>query len=221
MRDIKIGIIGLGYVGMPLAAAFSDAFSVVGFDLNEKRINELKNGIDRTLELDEEQMAKVLKNGMKFSVNLDDIKECNFYIVTVPTPIDKNNRPDLTPLYKSSASLAKVLKKGDIVVYESTVYPGVTEDECVPVLETSGLKFGVDFECGYSPERINPGDKEHTVTKIKKIISASSSAALKTVEDVYSKIIKAGVYKASSIKVGRSRKSHRKYAARHKYCLCK
>ncbi|WP_419258490.1 nucleotide sugar dehydrogenase [Campylobacter fetus] len=206
MRDIKIGIIGLGYVGMPLAAAFSDAFSVVGFDLNEKRISELKNGIDRTLELDEEQMAKVLKNGMKFSVNLDDIKECNFYIVTVPTPIDKNNRPDLTPLYKSSASLAKVLKKGDIVVYESTVYPGVTEDECVPVLETSGLKFGVDFECGYSPERINPGDKEHTVTKIKKIISASSSAALKTVEDVYSKIIKAGVYKASSIKVAEAAK---------------
>ncbi|AVK81621.1 nucleotide sugar dehydrogenase [Campylobacter fetus] len=206
MRDIKIGIIGLGYVGMPLAAAFSDAFSVVGFDLNEKRINELKNGIDRTLELDVMQMTKVLKNGMKFSINLDDIRECNFYIVTVPTPIDKNNRPDLTPLYKSSASLAKVLKKGDIVVYESTVYPGVTEDECVPVLETSGLKFGVDFECGYSPERINPGDKEHTVTKIKKIISASSPKALETVEAVYSKIIKAGVYKASSIKVAEAAK---------------
>ncbi|PPB53881.1 nucleotide sugar dehydrogenase [Campylobacter hyointestinalis] len=206
MRDIKIGIIGLGYVGMPLAAAFSDAFSVVGFDLNEKRINELKNGIDMTLELDAMQMAKVLKNGMKFSINLDDIRECNFYIVTVPTPIDKNNRPDLTPLYKSSASLAKVLKKGDIVVYESTVYPGVTEDECVPVLETSGLKFGVDFECGYSPERINPGDKEHTVTKIKKIISASSPKALKTIEAVYSKIIKAGVYKASSIKVAEAAK---------------
>lgn len=206
MKDIKIGIIGLGYVGMPLAAAFSDEFSVVGFDLFARRIDELKNGIDRTLELSSEQMAKVIKNGMKFSSNLDDLKECNFYVVTVPTPIDKNKRPDLTPLYKASASIAKVLKKGDIVVYESTVYPGVTEDECVPVLETSGLKFGMDFECGYSPERINPGDKEHTVTKIKKIISASSPKALEIVEAVYSKIIKAGVYKASSIKVAEAAK---------------
>ncbi|ANE36350.1 polysaccharide biosynthesis protein, nucleotide sugar dehydrogenase, TviB family [Campylobacter iguaniorum] len=206
MKDIKIGIIGLGYVGMPLAAAFSDEFSVVGFDLSARRIDELKNGIDRTLELSSEQMAKVIKNGMKFSSNLDDLKECNFYVVTVPTPIDKNKRPDLTPLYKASASIAKVLKKGDIIVYESTVYPGVTEDECVPVLETSGLKFGVDFECGYSPERINPGDKEHTVTKIKKIISASSPKALEIVEAVYSKIIKAGVYKASSIKVAEAAK---------------
>lgn len=205
-EDINIAVIGLGYVGMPLASALSDEFSVTGFDLNHERINELKSGFDKTLELDKFQMKKTLKNKMKFSLNLDDLKKCNFFIVTVPTPIDKNKRPDLTPLYKASASIAKVLKKGDIVVYESTVYPGVTEEICVPILQESGLKFGIDFECGYSPERINPGDKNHTVAKIKKIISASSKEALNTIEMVYGKIIKAGVYKASSIKVAEAAK---------------
>lgn len=151
-------------------------------------------------------MKRAIENGMKFSFNEDDLRECNFYIVAVPTPIDKNKRPNLTPLYRASETISKVLKKGDIVVYESTVYPGVTEDECVPILEKSGLKFGVDFECGYSPERVNPGDKEHTVTKIKKIISASSPAALARVEAVYGAVIEAGIYKASSIRVAEAAK---------------
>ena len=206
MNEIKIGIIGLGYVGLPLAAAMSEKFGVVGFDLFERRINELQNGIDRTLELNAVQMKRAIENGMKFSFNEDDLRECNFYIVAVPTPIDKNKRPNLKPLYRASETISKVLKKGDIVVYESTVYPGVTEDECVPILEKSGLKFGVDFECGYSPERVNPGDKEHTVTKIKKIISASSPATLARVGAVYGAVIEAGIYKASSIKVAEAAK---------------
>ena len=155
---MKIAVVGLGYVGLPLAAAFSEKYEVVGFDVNAKRIEELKSGYDRTLELSNEQMKKAIDNGMKFSLNLDDIRSCNFFIVTVPTPIDKNKRPDLTPVVKATESVAKVLKKGDIVVYESTVYPGVTEEICVPLLEKSGLKFNKDFFCGYSPERINPGD---------------------------------------------------------------
>ncbi len=202
----KIAVIGLGYVGMPLAAALARRFEVVGFDINTARIDELKSGIDRTLELNSDQMATAIKNGIKFSSDLNDIKSSDFYIITVPTPIDGANHPDLSPLYKASESVAKVLKKGDIVVYESTVYPGVTEDECVPVLQKSGLKLGVDFEVGYSPERINPGDKEHTVTKIKKIISASSKDALNAIEMVYSSVIEAGVYKASSIKVAEAAK---------------
>ena len=206
MKEIKIAIIGLGYVGMPLGAALSAKFEVRGFDLNSTRINELQSGFDRTLELDENQMKKVLENGMSFSADLESIKECNFYIVTVPTPIDEYNNPDLSPLEGASASIAKVLKSGDIVVYESTVYPGATEEICKPILESSGLKFGVDFELGYSPERINPGDKEHTVTKIKKIISASSAKALEVVEKVYASVIEAGVYKASSIKVAEAAK---------------
>ncbi len=206
MKEIKIAIIGLGYVGMPLGAALSAKFEVRGFDLNLTRIDELKSGFDRTLELDENQMKKVLENGMSFSADLESIKECNFYIVTVPTPIDEYNNPDLSPLEGASASIAKVLKSGDIVVYESTVYPGATEEICKPILESSGLKFGVDFELGYSPERINPGDKEHTVTKIKKIISASSASALEVVEKVYASVIEAGVYKASSIKVAEAAK---------------
>ena len=203
---MKIAVVGLGYVGLPLAAAFSEKYEVVGFDVNAKRIEELKSGYDRTLELSNEQMKKAIDNGMKFSLNLDDIRSCNFFIVTVPTPIDKNKRPDLTPVVKATQSVAKVLKKGDIVVYESTVYPGVTEEICVPLLEKSGLKFNKDFFCGYSPERINPGDKEHTVTKIKKITSGSTPEIADKVDEIYRSIITAGTHKASSIKVAEAAK---------------
>ena len=207
MTNIKIAIIGLGYVGMPLAAAFSSKFKVFGFDLNSTRINELKSGFDRTLELDESAMKKVLENGMSFSSELDSIKEANFFIVTVPTPIDEHKNPDLSPLKGASTSVAKVLKKGDIVVFESTVYPGASEEFCVPILESvSGLRLGVDFEIGYSPERINPGDKEHTVTKITKIVSGSSPKALKTIKEVYSSVIEAGIFEASSIRVAEAAK---------------
>ncbi|WP_314068394.1 Vi polysaccharide biosynthesis UDP-N-acetylglucosamine C-6 dehydrogenase TviB [Campylobacter showae] len=203
---MKIAVIGLGYVGLPLAAAFSEKYEVTGFDVNAARIEELKSGYDRTLELSAEQMKKAIENGMKFSLNLDDIKDCNFFIVTVPTPIDKNKRPDLTPVIKATQSVAKVLKKGDIVVYESTVYPGVTEEICVPLLEQSGLKFNEDFFCGYSPERINPGDKEHTVTKIKKITSGSTPEIADKVDEVYRSIITAGTHKAPTIKVAEAAK---------------
>nr|WP_315109106.1 Vi polysaccharide biosynthesis UDP-N-acetylglucosamine C-6 dehydrogenase TviB [uncultured Campylobacter sp.] len=203
---MKIAVIGLGYVGLPLAAAFSEKYEVTGFDVNAARIEELKSGYDRTLELSGEQMKKAIENGMKFSLNLDDIKDCNFFIVTVPTPIDKNKRPDLTPVVKATQSVAKVLKKGDIVVYESTVYPGVTEEICVPLLEQSGLKFNEDFFCGYSPERINPGDKEHTVTKIKKITSGSTPEIAQKVDEVYRSIITAGTHKAPTIKVAEAAK---------------
>ena len=207
MTNIKIAIIGLGYVGMPLAAAFSSKFKVFGFDLNSTRINELKSGFDRTLELDESAMKKVLESGMSFSSELDSIKEANFFIVTVPTPIDEHKNPDLSPLKGASTSVAKVLKKGDIVVFESTVYPGASEEFCVPILEgVSGLRLGVDFEIGYSPERINPGDKEHTVTKITKIVSGSSPKALKTIKEVYSSVIEAGIFEASSIRVAEAAK---------------
>ena len=203
---MKIAVIGLGYVGLPLAAAFSEKYEVTGFDVNAARIEELKNGFDRTLELSAEQMKKAIENGMEFSLNLDDIKDCNFFIVTVPTPIDKNKRPDLTPVVKATQSVTKVLKKGDIVVYESTVYPGVTEEICVPLLEQSGLKFNEDFFCGYSPERINPGDKEHTVTKIKKITSGSTPEVADKVDEVYRSIITAGTHKAPTIKVAEAAK---------------
>ena len=203
---MKIAVVGLGYVGLPLAAAFSEKYEVVGFDVNAKRIEELKGGFDRTLELSSEQMKKAIDNGMKFSLNLEDIRDCNFFIVTVPTPIDKNKRPDLTPVVKATQSVTKVLKKGDIVVYESTVYPGVTEEICVPLLEESGLKFNKDFFCGYSPERINPGDKEHTVTKIKKITSGSTPEIAEKVDEIYRSIITAGTHKASSIKVAEAAK---------------
>ena len=207
MTNIKIAIIGLGYVGMPLAAAFSSKFKVFGFDLNSTRINELKSGFDRTLELDESAMKKVLESGMSFSAELDSIKEANFFIVTVPTPIDEHKNPDLSPLKGASTSVAKVLKKGDIVVFESTVYPGASQEFCAPILESvSGLRLGVDFEIGYSPERINPGDKEHTVTKITKIVSGSSPKALKTIKEVYSSVIEAGIFEASSIRVAEAAK---------------
>lgn len=207
MTNIKIAIIGLGYVGMPLAAAFSSKFKVFGFDLNSTRIDELKSGFDRTLELDESAMKKVLESGMSFSSELDSIKEANFFIVTVPTPIDEHKNPDLSPLKGASTSVAKVLKKGDIVVFESTVYPGASQEFCAPILESiSGLRLGMDFEIGYSPERINPGDKEHTVTKITKIVSGSSPKALKTIKEVYSSVIEAGIFEASSIRVAEAAK---------------
>lgn len=205
--NYKIAIIGLGYVGLPLAHAFSAKYDVVGFDIAQWRIDELNNAYDRTCELDEDQMKEAISNGMKFSSNLDAISECNIYIVTVPTPIDSSNRPDLTPLIKSSESVAKVLKKDDIVIYESTVYPGVTEEVCVPVLEkNSGLVFNKDFYAGYSPERINPGDKEHTVTKILKVTSGSTPEIAKKVDTLYKSIIIAGTHLASSIKVAEASK---------------
>ncbi|MBP7741953.1 MAG: nucleotide sugar dehydrogenase [Aliarcobacter sp.] len=203
----KICIIGLGYVGLPLAHAFSEKYKVVGFDINKSRIDELNSGFDRTLELTSDEVKESLKNGMIFSTNLDDIKDCNVYIVTVPTPIDSTNRPDLTPLVKSSQMIGKVLKKDDIVIYESTVYPGVTEEVCVPELEkSSSMIFNKDFFCGYSPERINPGDKEHTVTKILKITAGSNPQIATVVDDLYKSIIVAGTHKASSIKVAEAAK---------------
>ena len=202
----KICIIGLGYVGLPLATAFATKYDVVGFDINQPRIEELSKGYDRTLELEEEQLLAV-KDKLIYSSNIEDIKDCNIYIVTVPTPIDSSNRPDLTPLIKSSQTIGKVLKKDDIVIYESTVYPGVTEEVCVLELEkVSGLKFNTDFFCGYSPERINPGDKEHTVTKILKITSGSTPKIADTVDELYKSIIVAGTHKASSIKVAEAAK---------------
>ena len=212
MED-KIAIIGLGYVGLPLARLFATQFSVVGFDINENRIQELNKGIDSTLEVENDVLKKVLlpnnnnEIGLFCSNKLEDIKGCNYFIVTVPTPVDKHNRPDLTPLYKASETVGKVLKKGDIVIYESTVYPGVTEEECVPVLErVSGLTFNKDFFVGYSPERINPGDKEHTVEKILKITSGSTLDIGKKVDDLYKRVILAGTHLAPTIKVAEAAK---------------
>lgn len=204
---MKIAIVGLGYVGLPLAHAFSEKFQVVGFDINKPRVDELNSGFDRTLELTSEQVTDSLKNGMVFTTDLEEVKGCNIYIVTVPTPIDDSNEPDLTPLVKSSQSVGKILKKDDIVIYESTVYPGVTEDICVPELEkASGLKFNVDFFCGYSPERINPGDKEHTVTKILKITSGSTPEIAQKVDELYKSIITAGTHLAPTIRVAEAAK---------------
>ena len=210
---MKIAVIGLGYVGLPLARLFATKYSVVGFDINQSRINELNAGIDSTLEIETELLQSVLKKesntqtGLLCSYNLEDIRDCNYYIVTVPTPVDKNNRPDLTPLYKSSETVGKVLKKGDIVIYESTVYPGVTEEECVPVLErVSGLKFNVDFFAGYSPERINPGDKLHTVEKILKVTAGSTPEVGQLVNELYKSVITAGTHLAPTIKVAEAAK---------------
>jgi UDP-N-acetyl-D-galactosamine dehydrogenase len=211
--NIKIAIIGLGYVGLPLARLFATKYPVVGFDINQNRINELNSGLDSTLEIDEATLKSVLltstgsSDGLYCSCNIADISDCNYYIVTVPTPVDKNNRPDLIPLYKSSETVGKVLKKGDIVIYESTVYPGVTEEECIPVLErVSGLKFNVDFFAGYSPERINPGDKEHTVEKILKVTSGSTPEIGQKVNTLYQSVITAGTHLAPSIKVAEAAK---------------
>ena len=203
----RIAIIGLGYVGLPLAVAFSKKYDVIGFDINKERIKELKEGFDRTLEVEEKELKEAIKNGLEFTDNLDEIKDANIFIVTVPTPIDKHKNPDLTPLIKASESVGKVLKKGDIVIYESTVYPGCTEEVCVPILEkVSGLKFNKDFFVGYSPERINPGDKEHTVTKIKKVTSGSTPEIGKEVDKLYSSIIEAGTHLAPSIKTAEAAK---------------
>ena len=207
MKNSKICIIGLGYVGLPLAHAFSSKYEVVGLDIYQARIDELNKAYDRTLELDECQVQEALDNGIKFSCNIDDIKGCNVYIITVPTPIDKNKKPDLTPLIKASQTVGKVLKKEDIVIYESTVYPGATEEVCVPILEDiSKLKFNKDFYCGYSPERINPGDKEHTVTKILKVTAGSTPEIGKKVDELYSSIITAGTHLAPTIKVAEAAK---------------
>jgi UDP-N-acetyl-D-galactosamine dehydrogenase len=203
----KLAIIGLGYVGLPLAAEFAKKYDVVGLDIYQERIDELSRAEDRTLELTKEQLQEALDNGIKFTANPDDIKDCNIYIVTVPTPIDKHKRPNLMPLIKASETIGKVLKKDDIVIYESTVYPGATEEKCVPVLEKfSGLKFNQDFYCGYSPERINPGDKEHTVTKILKVTSGSTPEIGKKVDELYKSIITAGTHLAPSIKVAEAAK---------------
>jgi UDP-N-acetyl-D-galactosamine dehydrogenase len=209
----KIAVVGLGYVGLPLARLFATKHSVVGFDINHARVTSLQSGVDTTLEIDDETLQKVLLKksdtsiGLYCTTNLGDIADCNYYIITVPTPVDKNNRPDLTPLYKSSETVGKVLKKGDIVIYESTVYPGVTEEECVPVLEKiSGLRFNVDFFAGYSPERINPGDKEHTVEKILKVTSGSTPEIGQKVNDLYQTVITAGTYLAPTIKVAEAAK---------------
>lgn len=219
----KIAIIGLGYVGLPLARLFATKYPVVGFDINQKRIEELNSGKDLTLEVSDEILQAVLvkenpfnchpelvsgpQNGLYCSSNLSDIKDATIYIVTVPTPVDKNNRPDLTPLYKASETVGSVLKKGDIVIYESTVYPGATEEECIPVLEkVSGLQFNVDFFAGYSPERINPGDKEHTVEKILKVTAGSTSEIGIKVNDLYKSVIIAGTHLAPTIKVAEAAK---------------
>jgi UDP-N-acetyl-D-galactosamine dehydrogenase len=212
MKD-KIAIIGLGYVGLPLARLFATKFSVVGFDINEKRISELNSGNDATLEIEDEVLKAVLKttnteaNGLFCTNQLDEISSCNYFIVTVPTPVDKNNRPNLTPLYKASETVGQVLKKGDVVIYESTVYPGVTEEECVPVLEKiSGLIFNKDFFAGYSPERINPGDKEHTVEKILKITAGSTPEIGLKVDALYKTVITAGTHLAPTINVAEAAK---------------
>ena len=210
----KIAVIGLGYVGLPLAVEFAKKYPVIGFDINRARVDELNSGKDSTLEVEDSLLQEVLASSLDFDMDglyvttdLNDMAHCNTYIITVPTPTDKNNRPVLTPLYKSSESVGKVLKKGDYVIYESTVYPGVTEDECVPVLEReSGLKFNDDFFVGYSPERINPGDKEHTVSKILKVTSGSTPEAAEVVDQLYKSVITAGTYKATSLKVAEAAK---------------
>ena len=213
MKKDKIAIIGLGYVGLPLARLFATKFPVVGFDINSGRISELMSGLDATLEVDNETLKSVLvedvsdSNGLYCTNQLEKIKDCNYYIITVPTPVDKNNRPILTPLVKASETVGAVLKKGDIVIYESTVYPGATEEDCVPVLEKiSGLKFNKDFYAGYSPERINPGDKEHTVEKILKVTSGSTPEVGIKVDDLYKSVITAGTHLAPTIKVAEAAK---------------
>lgn len=205
LSDLKIAIIGLGYVGLPLAVEFGKQLPVVGFDIHQKRIQELQSGQDHTLEVSPEELKQAMQ--LNFSANLDDLRSCNFFIVTVPTPIDEFKQPDLTPLIKASTSIGKVLKKGDVVVYESTVYPGATEEACIPVLEqVSGLKFNQDFFAGYSPERINPGDKLHRVTNILKVTSGSTLEVADFVDAVYQRIVTAGTHKAPSIKVAEAAK---------------
>ena len=208
LNDIKIGVIGLGYVGLPLARLFSTKYPTVGYDLNKNRVAELNSGHDSTNEVDDNLLQEaVQKNDFICTSNLADLKDCNFYVVAVPTPVDYNNHPDLSPLIKASETVGKVIKPGDIVVYESTVYPGVTEEECLPVVEkTSGLKLNKDFYAGYSPERINPGDKEHTVETIKKVTSGSTPEIADLIDSIYNSVLKNGTFKASSIKVAEASK---------------
>lgn len=208
MNSIKICVIGLGYVGLPLARLFSTKFETVGFDMNQSRVNALMSGHDSTLEVSDELLQEAIKNyGFICTSDIEKIKNCNFYVVAVPTPVDDNNRPDLRPLWSASETVGRVIKKGDIVVYESTVYPGVTEEECLPIVERiSGLKFNVDFFAGYSPERINPGDKEHTVEKIKKVTSGSTPEIADVVDEVYNSVLVNGTHKAPSIRVAEASK---------------
>lgn len=207
MENIKICVIGLGYVGLPLARLFSTKYETIGFDMNQARVDALMAGHDATLEVSDDLLQGAIKNGFRCTTDIEEIRGCNFYVVAVPTPVDRDNRPDLSPLYGASTTVGKVISKGDIVVYESTVYPGVTEDECIPVVEkVSGLKFNVDFFAGYSPERINPGDKLHTVEKIKKVTSGSTPEIGKIINEVYSSVITAGTHLAPSIKVAEAAK---------------
>lgn len=207
MDNIKIAVIGLGYVGLPLARLFSTKYRTIGFDMNLLRVENLMKGHDATLEVSDELLQEALNNGFICSSNIEDIRDCNFYIVAVPTPVDLNNRPDLTPLINASITVGKVISEGDIVVYESTVYPGVTEEECIPVIEKiSNLRFNIDFFAGYSPERINPGDKEHTVEKIRKVTSGSTPFIADLVDSVYGSVLQNGTHKAPSIKVAEASK---------------
>ena len=207
MDTIKICVVGLGYVGLPLARLFSTKYNTIGFDMNQTRVNALNGGHDETFEVSDEQLQTALKNGFYCTTNLEKIRDYNFYIIAVPTPVDENNRQDLLPLLKASETVGKVISKGDIVVYESTVYPGVTEEECLPVVEkVSGLKFNKDFFAGYSPERINPGDKLHTVDKIKKVTSGSTPEIADIIDNIYNSVLINGTHKASSIKVAEASK---------------
>ena len=207
INNPRIAIIGLGYVGLPLARLFSTRYPVVGFDMNRKRVEELRAGHDHTLEVPDDLLQSVLGKNLQCTDNPEEIRDCNFYIVTVPTPADKNNRPDLTPLKKASETIGRVIAKGDIVIYESTVYPGATEEDCIPIIETvSGLKFNRDFFAGYSPERINPGDKEHTIDKIKKVTSGSTPETAATVDALYRSVITAGTHLAPTIRVAEAAK---------------
>ena len=205
LQDVKLAVVGLGYVGLPLAVEFGKKRELLGFDINQKRVKELQSGVDHTLEVDADELQEA--KGLRYSADAQDLATCNTYIVTVPTPIDEFKQPDLTPLVKASETLGKALKQGDIVIYESTVYPGATEEVCVPVLEkVSGLKYNVDFYCGYSPERINPGDKQHRVSTIKKVTSGSTPEIAEVVDQLYKTIITAGTHKASSIRVAEAAK---------------
>lgn len=207
MEKIRIAVIGLGYVGLPLARLFSTKYETVGFDMNQARVDALNGGHDATLEVDDKLLQAALASGFKCTTDIDAIRDCNFYVVAVPTPVDEYNHPDLKPLWGASETVGKVIGKGDIVVYESTVYPGVTEEECVPVVErVSGLKFNVDFYAGYSPERINPGDKEHTVEKIRKVTSGSTPEIADIVDKVYNSVLVNGTHKAPSIRVAEASK---------------
>lgn len=206
-NNLKIAVIGLGYVGLPLARLFSTKYKTIGYDLNQERVDALMTGHDDTLEVEDHLLQQAIKDGLVCTTNLDLLKDCNVYVVAVPTPVDVNNRPDLLPLIKSSTTVAKVISKGDIVIYESTVYPGVTEEECIPIIEeVSGLKFNIDFFAGYSPERINPGDKEHTVEKIVKVTSGSTPEVADIVDQLYNSVLINGTFKASSIKVAEASK---------------